>query len=122
MKRCPVRDMRVYFLHINKVVIHLPFSLNHEVSKLTEAPTKNGKKTGQAGIIELDLTRIEGNGDFSCPNCGVTISPEDESEEVYIIIDEKVKDDALEELTIQCNACSSKIRLTGFPALDMTES
>jgi predicted RNA-binding Zn-ribbon protein involved in translation (DUF1610 family) len=89
---------------------------------LNEAPRKNGKKTAQTGITEIDLTKIEGNGDFFCPNCGVTISPEDESEEVYIIIDEKVKEDVLEELTIQCNACSCKIRLTGFPALDMNES
>ena len=89
---------------------------------MSETPTKNRKETEQAAINEIDLTKIEGNGDITCPNCGVTISPEDESEEVYIIIDEKVKDDALEELTIQCNACSCKIRLTGFPALDMNES
>ncbi|MEJ2240657.1 MAG: hypothetical protein P8Y18_00710 [Candidatus Bathyarchaeota archaeon] len=89
---------------------------------MTKAHTKNGKKAGQNSITEIDLTKIEGNGDFSCPNCGVTISPEDESEEVYVIIDEKVKDEELEELTIQCNACSCKIRLTGFPALDMNQS
>ena len=89
---------------------------------MNEAPRKNGKKTEQNEITVIDLTKIEGNGDFSCPTCGVTISPEDESEEVYIIVDEKVKDDALEELTIQCNACSCKIRLIGFPALHMNES
>jgi hypothetical protein len=46
------------------------------------------------------------------------ISPEDESEEVYTIIKEKVKGDILEELVIQCNKCSCQIRLTGFSVLD----
>lgn len=69
-------------------------------------------------VHELDLTKIEGNGDFACPKCGAMISPEDESEEVYTIIEEKVKDDILEELVIQCNKCSCQIRLTGFSVLE----
>lgn len=69
-------------------------------------------------VIELDLTKIDGNGDFACPKCGTMISPEDESEEVYTIIEEKVADDVLEELVIQCNKCSCQIRLTGFSVLD----
>jgi predicted RNA-binding Zn-ribbon protein involved in translation (DUF1610 family) len=112
----------LYLLHINKAVILLPFSLNYEVSKLPEALAKKDKKSQQVAVTELDLTKIEGNGDFSCPKCGVIISPEDESEEVYVIVEEKVKDDILEELTIQCNACSCRIRLIGFPALDMNET
>jgi len=120
-KRCAARDIRAYLLHINKLVIPLPFSLAYEESKLPGAVAQNGKKTKQVAVTELDLTKIEGNGDFPCPICGVTISPEDESEDVYIIIEEKVKDDILEELVIQCNACSCRIRLTGFPVLDMNE-
>lgn len=89
---------------------------------MPEALAKNEKTTQQVAITELDLTKIEGDGDFSCPTCGVIISPEDESEEVYVIIEEKVKDDILEELTIQCNACSCRIRLIGFPTLDMNET
>jgi predicted RNA-binding Zn-ribbon protein involved in translation (DUF1610 family) len=116
------QDISLYLLHINKVVILLPFSLNYEVSKLPEALAKKDNTSQQVAVTELDLTKIEGNGDFSCPKCGVIISPEDESEEVYVIVEEKVKDDVLEELTIQCNACSCRIRLTGFPALDMTET
>ena len=69
-------------------------------------------------VTELDLTKIDGNGDFPCPKCGTMISPEDESEEVYTIIKEKVKNDILEELVIQCNKCSCQIRLTGFSVLD----
>ena len=109
----------MYFLHINKVVILLSFLLGYEESELAEAAAQNGKKAKQAPITELDLTKIDGNGDFPCPKCGVAISPEDESEEVYIILEEKVKDDALEELTIQCNKCGCRIRLTGFPALEI---
>lgn len=71
-------------------------------------------------VYELDLTQIQGEGDFPCPNCGVVISPEDETEDVYCILETKVKGDALEELVIQCNKCGSKIRLVGFliPRID----
>jgi predicted RNA-binding Zn-ribbon protein involved in translation (DUF1610 family) len=89
---------------------------------LPEAAAQRGKQTKQILMTELDLTKIDGNGDFLCPNCGVTISPEDESEDVYTILEEKVKDDALEEMLIQCNKCGSQIRLTGFSILDMDAS
>ncbi len=65
-------------------------------------------------IFTIDLARIDGNGDFPCPNCGVKISPEDETENVYTIVDTRVNGESLEELTIQCNRCRSKIRLVGF--------
>jgi hypothetical protein len=65
------------------------------------------------------LTKIDGNGDFPCPGCGVTISPEDETENVYIIIEEKITNDILEEMIIQCNACKTQICLTGFPNFDV---
>jgi len=109
----------VYFLHDNKVVIHLSFPLVCEESELVEAVAQKGKQMKQVLVSELDLTKIQWNGDFPCPNCGVTISPEDESDDVYIILEEKVRNDALEELVIQCNNCSSRIHLTGFPLLEM---
>ena len=65
-------------------------------------------------VYEVNLTEIQGDGDFPCPNCGVIISPEDETEDVYRILETKVKGKALEELVIQCNKCGSKIRLVGF--------
>jgi predicted RNA-binding Zn-ribbon protein involved in translation (DUF1610 family) len=86
---------------------------------LPEAVAKRGKQTKQMLVTELDLTKIDGNGDFPCPTCGVTISPEDESEDVYVILEEKVIDDVLEAMVIQCNKCSCRIRLTGFAALDV---
>ena len=89
---------------------------------MSEATAQKGKNPKQTLVIELDLTKIDGNGDFSCPTCGVTISPEDESEDIYLILEEKVNDDVLEEMIIQCNKCSSRIRLTGFAALEQAPS
>ena len=67
---------------------------------------------------EMDLTRINGDGDFPCPNCGVTISPEDETENVYRILETKVRGETLEEVVIRCNKCESQMRLTGFLCLE----
>ena len=69
-------------------------------------------------LCEMDLTRINGDGDFPCPTCGVTISPEDETENVYRILETKVRGETLEELVIQCNKCASQLRLTGFLSLE----
>jgi len=71
-------------------------------------------------VYVVDLTKIKGEGEFPCPNCGVVISPEDETEDVYRILETKVKGESLEELMIICNKCGSKIRLVGFltPELD----
>jgi len=68
----------------------------------------------QSQVYRIDLTKIEGDGDFPCPSCGVIISPDDETEDVYVILETKLKDEALQELVIQCNRCRSKIHLTGF--------
>jgi len=63
---------------------------------------------------KINLAVIDGDGSFPCPKCGSSISPEDESEENYTIIDTKVIKDELAELTISCAKCQSIIRLTGF--------
>ena len=65
-------------------------------------------------VYQVNLAELQGEGDFPCPSCGVVISPEDETEDVYVIVDTKVRGDDLEELVIQCNQCKSKIRLVGF--------
>ena len=62
----------------------------------------------------INLAEIEGDGAFPCPQCGTVISPEDESEEAYKIVDTKVVNDELVELVIMCSECSSHIKLTGF--------
>lgn len=63
---------------------------------------------------KIDLTEIDGDGSFPCPKCGTVISPEDETEEVYKIVNTKLYNDELVELVIVCGNCRSKIRLTGF--------
>jgi predicted RNA-binding Zn-ribbon protein involved in translation (DUF1610 family) len=62
----------------------------------------------------IDLTKIDGDGSFSCPKCGTVISPEDESEEIYKIVHTKVINDELVELIVMCGNCGSNIKLTGF--------
>jgi predicted RNA-binding Zn-ribbon protein involved in translation (DUF1610 family) len=62
----------------------------------------------------IDLTQIDGDGSFPCPKCGTVISPEDETEQLYKIVDTKVVNDELVELVIMCGECGSNIKLTGF--------
>jgi hypothetical protein len=44
----------------------------------------------------------------------MAISPEDETEENYKVIDTKVVNKELAELVIACGKCGSTIKLTGF--------
>ena len=62
----------------------------------------------------IDLTQIDGSGSFPCPKCGTVISPEDETEKLYKIVDTKVIDDELVELVIMCRKCRSNTKITGF--------
>jgi predicted RNA-binding Zn-ribbon protein involved in translation (DUF1610 family) len=68
----------------------------------------------KASGFKIDLASVEGDGSFQCPKCGLSISPDDESEENYQILDTKVVNDELSELVISCGKCGSKIELTGF--------
>ena len=68
----------------------------------------------QLMVYIVDLLKLGGNGDFSCPCCGVTISPDDETQEIYTILEASVKDDKLENLLIKCKNCSKEILITGF--------
>ena len=69
-------------------------------------------------VYVLDLAKMEGEGDFSCPGCGTTISPDDCSEETFSIQETKVNNKGLEELVITCNTCGSQLHLTGFSLLE----
>lgn len=71
----------------------------------------------QTPVYVLDLTKIDGRGDFSCPKCGVNISPNVCTEEVYTIVEVKVKNQSLDKLKIRCNRCKSYLQLTGFSLL-----
>ena len=65
-------------------------------------------------MYTVDLTKIDGDGAFPCPKCGSIISPDDESEEVYQIVETKVKNDELAELMLTCSKCGITIKLVGF--------
>jgi phage terminase large subunit GpA-like protein len=79
-----------------------------------EAQKVKSKSTKQIQVYMLDLTKIVGKGDFLCPRCGTEISPDDETEENYSILEAKVNNSGLEEVIICCNKCKSEIHLTGF--------
>ncbi len=72
----------------------------------------------QKQVYKVDLTKIDGNGDFPCPRCGNVISPDETTEETYCIIEPKVNCRGLEEVVISCNKCKSTIHLTGFSLLE----
>jgi len=62
----------------------------------------------------INLVTLDGDGSFSCPKCGMTISPEDETEKSYKILETKVVNKELAELVIACGKCRSTIKLSGF--------
>lgn len=68
----------------------------------------------KSGFFRVDLSKVESEGSFPCPKCGTIISPDDESEEVYKIINTDVVNDELVEVIISCNTCGTTIKLTGF--------
>jgi predicted RNA-binding Zn-ribbon protein involved in translation (DUF1610 family) len=74
------------------------------------------KKTTVKRNVEytIDLTKIDGDGAFPCPKCGTVISPDDESDSTYEIVETKVKGDNLEELVLTCKKCGTAIKLVGF--------
>jgi transcription initiation factor IIE alpha subunit len=83
-----------------------------------EKKKKRKLKTKLLLEYKVDLTKIDGSGDFPCPQCGAHLSPEDETEATYSIKEIKTRRDRLEELVIQCNCCDSFIHLAGFKLLD----
>lgn len=66
--------------------------------------------------FKIDLGNVDSDGSFQCPRCGLKISPDDETEDNYEILDTKVVNDELAELAISCGRCGSTIKVTGFQA------
>jgi hypothetical protein len=71
----------------------------------------------QTNAYKIDLTKLVGEGSFSCPRCAAIISPDDETEGAYSILETLVENNGLVEIVILCNRCSSNIHLTGFSLL-----
>jgi len=70
------------------------------------------------GSYVVNLTSVKGNGEIRCPKCGTEISPDDETDEVFTIIETVMKGDDLEKLILKCIKCGSQIHLTGFELLE----
>ncbi|UCH71139.1 MAG: hypothetical protein JSV29_04005 [Candidatus Bathyarchaeota archaeon] len=64
-------------------------------------------------LYEIDLAKTDGQGTFPCPKCGAIISPADTSQNVYSILETRLRNRSLEKLILQCK-CGSQIHLVGF--------
>jgi DNA-directed RNA polymerase subunit RPC12/RpoP len=65
-------------------------------------------------LFTIDLTKIKGKGNVKCPKCGVEMSPDDTSEDVYTVLQPIANRDCLERVVLRCNRCGSRINLVGF--------
>jgi hypothetical protein len=68
----------------------------------------------KASTYTINMATLEGDGSFQCPRCGKSISPDDDPEDNYEILDTKCINEELAELVISCAECKSTIKLTGF--------
>jgi hypothetical protein len=69
-------------------------------------------------VFTIDLDNIKGDGEFTCPLCKVTISPDDESGTIYEIVALTLLDnESLRKMSIVCRGCGSIIHLQGFEKL-----
>ena len=72
------------------------------------------QKTIQSKEYLLDISQTDVNGAFLCPHCGSRISPDDRSEDNYVVYDTMMADNNLNEVVICCSGCLSFTHLTGF--------
>ncbi len=72
--------------------------------------------------FRVDIAKMAGGADIQCPRCNNLISPDDQSEEAYSIVDTILgEEDELIKVVIRCNRCDSIISLEGFEALSGNE-
>jgi phage FluMu protein Com len=72
--------------------------------------------------FRVDIVKMAGGADIQCPRCKNLISPDDQSEEAYSIVDTILgEEDELIKVVIRCNRCDSIISLEGFEALSGNE-
>jgi hypothetical protein len=72
----------------------------------------------QKNEYEINAATVEKDGSFKCPKCKTRISPDDETEENYQILETKMANDELLELVLSCNKCGSTIKLVEPPQMD----
>jgi hypothetical protein len=91
---------------------------NKKTKKGANKDMMNNTVIKKSGIQTINLSNLDGEGSFPCPKCATMISPDDESEEVYKIVDTKVVNNELAELVISCRTCGTTIKLIGFQPLE----
>lgn len=85
---------------------------------MTEPPDKH-EPIITTNIRKLD---IESDGKFPCPKCGAVISPEDETDEIYKILNvERSPSGDISGVLIRCK-CGAVIRIVGLEGEDEDES
>jgi len=77
---------------------------------------KNQKKTETEYTVSF--SSLANDGSFICTKCGTKISPEDETNENYEIIDTEIYNGEIAELIITCGKCGSILKLTGFQQIE----
>jgi predicted RNA-binding Zn-ribbon protein involved in translation (DUF1610 family) len=90
--------------------------MTYVITTLWKTPVIRQMRKEKSCII--DLSGITGNGDLNCPRCGVAMSPDDQSEDVYTVLHPVMKDGCLEKIVLRCNKCGSRIHLVGFEVLE----
>jgi len=62
----------------------------------------------------IDLIKLRTSGNFPCPECNTTITPEDDMDESYEILDAKTSGKQIKHIIIKCNSCQNNIKIVGF--------
>ncbi|MCW3999407.1 MAG: hypothetical protein NWE93_04125 [Candidatus Bathyarchaeota archaeon] len=78
------------------------------------------KTTQQANAYKINITQTTPSGTLLCPGCGAKISPDDHSEETYMIWEVNTHGDKLAELVLYCKRCTSFIHLTDLDKIQST--
>jgi hypothetical protein len=80
------------------------------------------KKAIQIALYKMELSEINRNGSLACPGCGAHISPDDQTEEIYTLLDVNMNGVGLDEIVIRCNRCRSQIYISGFSKAEQLTS
>jgi hypothetical protein len=75
---------------------------------------RNSKMAKNIGEYVINVGDANSDGSFACPKCSAVISPEDETENTYEIVETKIVNEELAELVVSCGKCKSTIKVTGF--------
>jgi uncharacterized C2H2 Zn-finger protein len=98
-----------------------PYKRREAGSKQPDYVTFIGKDQYEVDLVKLDKADPRGEGAFPCPKCGVVIDPEDNTGEIYRIVEVRRKNEEVLQMVLKCNKCKSIIKLTGFQYFETEE-